>query len=233
VASDSRARSALASSGLAQRVERWLGDANGRSDVIVESVNQGKATMKATLWHKTTVAGSVLLLATTALLARQNTHLKASLALALESRNRAEEPRLGVRLPPLAGYDAEGRAVRMDYKGRHGTMLLVFTPSCPICAQTWTTWRQLIPYAGDRATKVYAIDLSASVSPSFASEHAPGVPFMSVTLDTLAMAAYRFSLVPRTMVVDEEGILKGVWSGALDETAVKEITNAITAMNRR
>lgn len=135
----------------------------------------------------------------------------------------------GARLPALDGHDPKGAALRIDYTGvKRNTVVLIFTRTCPFCAQNWTSWSRLLARLDPAAARVVAIDLTATPDPDYYREHGlADVPLLT-SVDYRAGRKYKLNKVPTTLLLDSTGTLVEAWIGLLDETALGVLERAVT-----
>lgn len=161
------------------------------------------------------------------LLARENRHLKAQMASpGPEMENALRE---GDILQPAALTGSAGEPVQVDFGASAGhTLLLVFTSTCPACAETFPIWRDLLnrPHP---SVQVVGIQLD---------REQPGAPAAGHDLSTLPFPVYgpgephptfleKVPGVPATILVDSGGTVRKVWFGVLGNTQRADLEQEI------
>jgi hypothetical protein len=184
----------------------------------------------------TVVVGlNVVLILMVVLLALQVLTLKRGLAQATGAAVRAAEPRVGTKLPAIEGLDIGGRLIRVDYGASNSktTLLLVYSPTCPFCRDAWPKWTATLGIVNRDALRVFAVDISAPGGPKPTNSGVAAPNWMTfIRPDPKIFGAYRFSIVPRTMVVDATGSLVRVWTGSPSETDLLELRATIQNAGR-
>lgn len=160
-----------------------------------------------------------LLLGVNVALFHQNRSLKAQLA----APPPGMEVNIGARVPDLKGYDVSGKPLAVSY-GQDGrkVLLLVFSPACAFCTENWPKWQAMLAALDPGAVRPVGVDVTATSTPAFLSEHqVTRIPVM-VQVDPAARIQYRLQLTPQTILVDHAGKIEKVWSGVLSDDASAE-----------
>ncbi len=133
----------------------------------------------------------------------------------------------GTRVPALKGKFRDGSEAALAYGvDRRYTILLVYSPACPVCEDNWPNWDDIIHH-NDAGVRVVAVDLSSMTRPDYISAHKmERVPIIQ-HVDPSSMLDYRLRKTPETIVLDPAGRVVGAWVGALDKKAVREIVAAV------
>ena len=175
-------------------------------------------------WNVGLSACCILLLAANIALIRQNRQMKAQLSQPPPTFEAAP----GTQVTDLRGYDALGKPVELLYgKDPRKVLVLVYSPTCAFCDENWPKWSQLIPALDPTAVRTVAVDVTATTTPVFLSQHQlAGVPFF-VQVDPRAVVNYRFHLTPQTILVDREGKVERVWTGVLNDSALAELKRLV------
>lgn len=166
------------------------------------------------------------LLAFCALAASQVMLLRANRRLRVMAATKARqlEPVVGALVPELRGLGAAGHRalVRFGPSAPARTVMIVFSPTCPLCGYTWPSWRELAAHAPP-GTRLVAIDLRPdSLAPSYlAGEGWGNAVSFAGGLDPSDVIAYRLGLVPQTIVVGRWGRVRWVWTGELTKERLR------------
>lgn len=167
-------------------------------------------------------AGIALLLASNIVLLRTNHNL------AVEYDGLRSQMLLpaGYHAPTLRGKFPDGKDAALAYGiDRRYTILLVYSPACPICEDNWDNWDEIINRS-DSGVRIAAVDLSNITRPDYISAHKMERMPIIQHLDAASMLDYRLRKTPETIVIDPVGAVVGSWIGALDRKAVREILAA-------
>lgn len=170
-------------------------------------------------WNVAISGCCLLLLAANIALIRQNSQLKARLAV---------PPQLvapqGAQMPDLRGFDIAGKPVEVPYgKDPRKVLVLVYSPTCPFCDQNWPKWQAMITTLDRSAVRPVAVDVTSSSSEVFVQQHQlVGFPVFQ-KVDPQALVNYRFQLTPQTILVDSTGKIEKVWTGVLNDSTLAEI----------
>ena len=127
-------------------------------------------------------------------------------------------------MPDLRGFDATGRPLEVLYgKDNRKVLVLVFSPTCAFCDENWPKWQQVISALDQSAVRPVAVDVTATASTVFVSQHKLAELPVFVKVDPLATVNYRFQLTPQTILVDRSGKVEKVWTGVLNDSALAEL----------
>jgi thiol-disulfide isomerase/thioredoxin len=142
------------------------------------------------------------------LLARENRRLKAELVAAPRAVP-AEAWKAGDRLGPLTLVNGEGSTEAITFDREEGrTLLLVFSPGCPACEETYPFW-EFVVEAAPPALRVVGLSVGDDPPPSLA------LPVYTL-LDSDRESMQRVPLVPATLLIDREGRVVRAWYGVLE-----------------
>src|SRR5437588_11507760 len=115
----------------------------------------------------TVAAGIALLLVSNIVLLRSNHNLAAAYD---DLRSQMLLP-AGSHVPVLRGKFTDGRDAALTYGiDRRYTILLVYSPACPICEDNWDNWDEIINRS-DSGVRIAAVDLSNITPPDYISAH--------------------------------------------------------------
>jgi hypothetical protein len=129
----------------------------------------------------------------------------------------------GYHVPILRGKFSNGSDALLTYGvDRRYTILLVYSPACPICEDNWDNWDEIVNRS-DSGVRIAAIDLSNLTRADYISAHKMDRIQVIQNLDAASMLDYRLRKTPETIVINPVGVVVGSWIGALDKKAVREI----------
>lgn len=129
----------------------------------------------------------------------------------------------GAILPPLLAKDLRGNDVRLDPRNDNGsTVFYVFQPSCIWCARNLEAINHL---ASRRDSRFKVIGISPGARGevnTYLMAHQMAFPVF-VEISTKSAKTYKLGPTPQTIVVDNNGKLLKVWSGAFSGSTKAEI----------
>jgi len=130
----------------------------------------------------------------------------------------------GMRVPTLAGQTYRGDRLAVEYgRDRPKTVLLVYSPTCPVCEENWPNWSPLIKAAEHSRTRIIAVDLTGKSRADFLAAHGLNNVPVIASPSPEAILAYRFRYTPETIVISPEGKVERAWIGVLQDEAAKAI----------
>lgn len=123
-------------------------------------------------------------------------------------------PPIGKALPPLDVHRLDGAAERVRYGGpdRRSTVIYVFAPSCPWCRRNAGNVKTLSEVARSRGIRLIGLSLEPGAA-SYAAAQGLEFPVYENPENT-TVRAYGLGITPQTFVIDPDGTLKKVWTGA-------------------
>ncbi|MFY9622455.1 MAG: redoxin domain-containing protein [Pyrinomonadaceae bacterium] len=158
------------------------------------------------------------LVVTNALLIKQNRDLKAFIA-----RDQPEILKPGQKLTSLAAKSLSDQRQVVDYGSRPKTVLFVFSPQCTACERTVPHWRKIIEASVRNQYQVFGVSLGDAVgSSSFLASNGLKLETL-IDIDAETRAAYKLSLSPLTIVIDNTGKVEKVWPGAFNRQSKQEV----------
>lgn len=171
-------------------------------------------------WNIAISACCLVLLAANIALIRQNSQLKARLALPAPQLQATQ----GAQMPDLRGFDLAGKPVEVLYgKDPRKVLVLVYSPTCPFCDKNWPNWQAMIASLDRSAVRTVAVDVTSTSTEAFLQQHQlAGLPVFQ-KVDPQAAVNYRFQLTPQTILVDSTGKVEKVWTGVLNDSNLTEI----------
>jgi len=166
------------------------------------------------------------------LLAVQNRSLKRELA---DTHGALDRPTLevGDEVGALTVADDDGASYALDWSANSRSVVLVFTSTCPACAETLPTWDALAGrLAGRGNVRIVGIQLDRGLPSSGASAAIPqgAHPFPIYGIEREANRAFLdlVPYIPATIVVDATGTVREARFGVLDDDAVDAVVAAVT-----
>ena len=147
-------------------------------------------------------------------------------ALRVTARARAA-PTLGETVPPIDGVLLDGTTIRTDFNGFQKTVFLAFAADCGACEANWRQWERLIRAIDPVTVRVLFVDIAGTATPDYFRAHGFASPIVIRYMTSTAANAYRFAVVPQSVVVDRGGRVSGVWMGVLTTTTLKAVVAAV------
>lgn len=115
---------------------------------------------------------------------------------------------------PLVGLD--GKEVTMAQLARRARVVAVLTTTCPFCEQSLAAWEEVAEQLDALGMGFAGISLhSAELTQAYAREHEIGWPLL--VIDEAAKPHLAVRAVPRTLVLDDDGVVDQVVSGRFDQ----------------
>jgi peroxiredoxin len=159
----------------------------------------------------------------------QNQQLQARIV-RLTNQQQPETLKPGEKVAGIELLSTSGINEQLSFGGKAPSRLLyIFKTSCPACSATLPIWKQL---ALEAQASVHVMGLSSeslSEITEYQNANEIAYPVFAVT-DTSFKRQYKIAFVPQTILVDGDGTVLGLWSGALQEpqlAAIREIMNKL------
>lgn len=180
--------------------------------------NRAKAEVrsgKPGIAHVVLIVLAVLLTGVNVFLLRQNSQFRARLA--------ADAPlhriTLGLKPPPLRGFDVRGNPVTLTYgEDRRSTLLLAFSPDCGVCQTNWPTWLHLLDGIDRPRYRVVFVNVTRDAKPAeYPAKFRLSGEEVVANVDGRSILDYRIEAVPQTILLDAQGVASKVWQGLLNE----------------
>ena len=154
------------------------------------------------------------------LLIKQNRDLKATLA------RLAKQPELlksGQQVPSFIANTLSGQRRGINYADCAKTVLFVFTPQCAACEQALPYWREIKAGCARNQYQVFGVSLDDSphTSAFLASKGLSLEAFVGIDAET--KEAYKLTLTPQTIVIDNNGNVEKIWPGVFSQAAKLEV----------
>jgi hypothetical protein len=154
----------------------------------------------------------------TLFLAWQNRKLKDELAELQKPQLPPEALKQGDLMETLTLLDQAGNGVTIEFGARRDkTLLLIFSPECPACAETLPIWSEMFvePLPSLRL-------VGLRMGPE--SEEGPSLPFTIYIPDERGSGlAGKIPFVPTTLLVDGKGVVEQIWYGVLQQEDREEL----------
>jgi peroxiredoxin len=133
------------------------------------------------------------------------------------------------KVPPLVGVDQKGEEVRVEYPSSKKTVLFWFSAACPSCEHNLDFWKEIYQTHGNAGVRFFGVTRSGEEkTEELVAKFQLDFPIMIVS-DFSLLDQYRVEVIPQTMLIDDNGIVRKVWPGALSESYKKEIEEMISS----
>lgn len=171
------------------------------------------------LIHGMTAALCVLVV----LLARENHRLEDLLASLIQ-----DNVEVGDHFPDIAVTGLDGGETTLSFEDApNGSLVLVFSTTCPTCEENLDHWRELHERAGEHYRfAAIGIDEPATVRTYAEERSLPFDVFIPVSWRYFPKT-YRIAVVPQTIVVGSDGVVKEVRTGMLPDDFLDRVPTAL------
>ncbi len=133
------------------------------------------------------------------------------------------------KVPPLVGVDLKGEGVRLDYPSSKKTVLFWFSAACPSCEHNLEFWKEIYHAHSSGKVRFFGVTRSGDEkTEELVREFQLEFPIMIVS-DFSLLDRYRVEVIPQTMLIDDNGIVRKVWPGPLSENYKREIEGMISS----
>jgi peroxiredoxin len=131
------------------------------------------------------------------------------------------------KVPPLVGVDQKGDEVRVEYPSPQQTVLLWFSTGCPSCEHNVEFWKEI--YKKHRSPHVRFLGVTTADEEK-TEELADrfGFPVLIVS-DYALLDQYKVEVIPQTMLIDQNGVVRKVWPGPLSDNYKKEMERMLAS----
>lgn len=169
---------------------------------------------------------AAVLLIVNVIVLKQNWDLKAFIK---ERSRRPPDLHIGAVLPPLTGTDTNDEEITISYgQGQPKTILLSFAPNCDGCDANMPNWQALLGGVDRTSFRVFAVALLPEGVEEYAKKHnLTSIPVIN-NVARESRIAYNLRITPQTILIDPEGRVEKIWTGALrgeKQTEVEQLLN--------
>lgn len=144
------------------------------------------------------------------------------------------ELRSGDRIEPIEALTIEGLATTVTFsEPGMKYLVLVFSTTCPYCDNNLEKWRSFARSCSQVGCSVIGISIHPiGLTRQYLLDR--GVPFYAVVnTDRKFTEENKLPGVPMTILISNGGLVENVWSGALDDDQVGEISQSMHLGARR
>jgi peroxiredoxin len=172
----------------------------------------------------------VLMGAEIAYLTHQNRQLRAL----VDDPSRLFEKTLqsGQTVPAIRAADVGGNEISLTYaEGGPYTLLLWFSPTCSSCEDNFAFWKETYRFRVPEKLRIIGFcACNVGEGRDVVAAQTLEYPVLAVTEPSI-VEMYKGNLLPQTILIAPEGLIKGVWPGALLDKQKREITSILSALN--
>lgn len=132
---------------------------------------------------------------------------------------------VGTKAPPIDGYGIGGGRVHVSFVNPSKlTLIFVLNSLCEYCDASWPTFTRVVQEISHRqAPRIIYIDLTNHMDEGYLSQHGIDRELVVREIDPTTQIGYRFSVTPQLIAVDQRGIVRGVWTGQLEDRDANKI----------
>lgn len=154
-------------------------------------------------------------------LAWQNRKLKEEIEVLMTPQVPPTALKQGDTMEPLNFVHETGKDVLLGF-GEGRTLLLIFSPKCPACAETIPVWNDMIEEVPS-TIRIVGLRLAAEVESPIVTAFPVYLP-----ADGGSGLAGKIPYIPATLLVDGQGVVKWVKYGAPTDAELKELLALIS-----
>lgn len=168
------------------------------------------------------------------LLIRQNFTLRRQLSAVAKRAEAPDALKVGETVGPITGKDLNGQPFEVSYQkeGRRH-LLLYFSPNCSYCVQQAAQWREVLDKVDGGSVSVVGVVREGEDRQTVLA-HAEGAgyfktrtPLPIAFFDGAALARYKLTATPTTLLIDDAGKVEQSWVGKWDEEKAGEVAAAL------
>lgn len=165
-------------------------------------------------------------------LARENRSLKRELAHlpALHPPTpRADELKIGDSIGAVTLIDASGARTELTFDApSRRTLVLVYSQGCHICDEMKPIWARHVPARPPAGLRVLAV--CTDRPQDFDPAKAEGIPCDRFALANAPATAFvRLRMIPATLLLDDHGVVQGLWWGYDPQSSEPELAEGLRA----
>jgi len=163
-------------------------------------------------------------------LVRKNDEYQKRVEILAEEVNRLSVMSKGDTVYAFSALNMDSSSVIIDPDGKK-KLIFVLTTTCGSCVQNMAGWNQLRKDISQFDVQVIGISPDSIYKiRSFSGKVYPSFPVFSLASNYLVARKYKFQTFPQTILVDESGIVQGVWVGILNDEQRNNIIESLRAV---
>jgi len=133
------------------------------------------------------------------------------------------------RVPSLLGIDQNGEEVKLEYPSTQQTVLLWFSAACPSCEHNVEYWKEIYQRRGSPELRFFGVTTAGGEKTEELAEKFDFEFPVLIVSDYSLLDQYKVEVIPQTMLIDKNGVVRKVWPGPLSENYKMEIEEMITS----
>jgi peroxiredoxin len=158
----------------------------------------------------------------------QNRQLKKQIE-TVGSRQAADTLAVGQRASSIDFQALDGSSQSIEFKDPSKKYLLyIFSTTCPYCEKNMTNWNAI--YSSVHASNLTILALSIRDLETTRKYYDQKRPLYPVAVPSEKFEdEYKVHVIPKTLLIDQSGIVEKSWSGLLDSIHVAEVMKSCTS----
>jgi thiol-disulfide isomerase/thioredoxin len=152
-------------------------------------------------------------------------HINKQLVRMHEAEVAMQIPAMHKPLPPIEVWGKAGPRHALSFAGDKQHLLLVMSPDCPFCKENWPMWQALLGKLPSNVDVTY-FDVTGKFDPQFSSTHGIAEDQL-ITADVDSALKARITGTPTTVLLANNGAVKYVWAGVLDDQKIADILASV------
>jgi peroxiredoxin len=138
----------------------------------------------------------------------------------------------GQTVPAIRAGDVNGNEIGLTYSPQSPfTLVLWFSPTCSSCEDNFGFWEDIHHLRNPEKLRIIGFCACTSMEgKELVSTKSLEFPILAAT-DPSIVDLYKGNLLPQTILINPDGLIRNVWPGALLESQKKEILSILGSLN--
>ena len=132
-------------------------------------------------------------------------------------------------VPPLVGIDPKGEEVRLEYPSQKQTVLYWFSTGCPSCEHNVEFWKQVYQKYQSPTLRFLGVTSAGEEKAEEITEKFQFEFPVLIVSDYSLLDQYKVEVIPQTMLIDRNGMVRKVWPGPLSENYKTEMEEMLSS----
>ena len=184
------------------------------------------SSLKTHIWSIALIVLVIAMAIEILLLVKENRQLRASLS-ARRGPFQVLNPQETV--PPLVGIDPKGEEVRLEYPSQKQTVLYWFSTGCPSCEHNVEFWKQVYQKYQSPTLRFLGVTSAGEEKAEEITEKFQFEFPVLIVSDYSLLDQYKVEVIPQTMLIDRNGMVRKVWPGPLSENYKTEMEEMLSS----
>lgn len=138
-----------------------------------------------------------------------------------------EAPAVDSFVRRVEGRDLSNQELSIDFVSQpKRTLLLVFSPLCRFCTETWPNWHMLLRSA--QGANVVFADTSGEADLGYFQKMGVSPPVQVIRIGMQTKVAYNLNATPTTVLLRPGGRVEGAWVGPLSDDDLDAVRHKLT-----